>query len=325
MIAIALIAVALTVALSVSGVSEASRRGQCVNNLKEIGLSLANYHSSWGSFPPATLGDTALPPDRRLSWTVTLFRWIQGLTLIVDMMQPWDSPTNLRPSFRHWSTIEDRPDYTTPAMECPDFLECPSHHVPASSSAPAPAGYGGISGLGTDAVTLAPPHPRAGVFGYDRVTRMDDITDGASTTMMLAETATASGPWNAGGPATVRSLDPSRQPYIGRARQFGGTHRGGANFAFADGSVRFLSETIDPKVFEALSTIAGGEQLPREWDRKIAALAENSGRASRFRGSGMRIHCGGPPVEPKQPGLSCSELWSFVASIERAEIFRAPV
>ena len=116
-------------------------------------------------------------------------------------------------------------------------------------------------------MTLAPPHPRAGVFGYDRVTRMEEITDGASTTMMLAETATASGPWTAGGPATVRSLDPNRQPYIGRTCQFGGNHRGGANVAFADGSVRFLSETIDPKVFETISTISGNEQLPRGWDR----------------------------------------------------------
>ena len=34
----------------------------------------------------------------------------------------------------------------------------------------------------------------------------------------------------------VRGLDPSRQPYVGRGLQFGGTHRGGVMVAFADGS-----------------------------------------------------------------------------------------
>jgi prepilin-type processing-associated H-X9-DG protein len=267
MFAIALIAFVLTLAISVAGAREAAQREKCVNNLKQVGMALSNYQTAFGSFPPATVGDTALPADRRLSWTVTLFPFItQGLNVIIDLMKSWDSPTNLRPLFRH-SSMGGPPDYTTPAMQCPDFFECPSHHVPPSSSAPASIGYVGISGLGTDAVKLPADHPRAGVFGYDRVTKMEDITDGASMTMILAETATASGPWIAGGPATVRSLDPSRQPYIGEARQFGGTHRGGANVLLVDGSVRFISQTIDPKVFEALSTIAGGEELPREWTR----------------------------------------------------------
>ena len=88
-----------------------------------------------------------------------------------------------------------------------------------------------------------------------------------SNTLLLAETGLANGPWTAGGPATVRGLDQGRQPYIGRGRQFGGLHRGGVMVAMADGSVRFLSESIDPKVFEALSTVAGGESLPTQWDR----------------------------------------------------------
>ncbi len=147
-----------------------------------------------------------------------LFRWIQGLSLVIDLTQPWDSPTNLRPLFRHWGTTDDRPDYNTSAMECPYFLECPSHHVPATSRHRHPPGSSESLDLAQTRLTLAPSHPRAGVFGYDRVTQMQDVTDGASTTMMLAETATASGPWTAGGPATVRGLDPNRQPYIGHAR-----------------------------------------------------------------------------------------------------------
>jgi prepilin-type processing-associated H-X9-DG protein len=43
------------------------------------------------------------------------------------------------------------------------------------------------------------------------------------------------------------------------ADDFWSMHPGGGNFAFADGSVHFLKETIDPKVFSALSTRAGRE------------------------------------------------------------------
>jgi prepilin-type processing-associated H-X9-DG protein len=267
-LAVALAAVLTAGVVSIAGGREAARRAQCANNLKQIALALHNYHDSYGSFPSGTVGDRTLPPDRRLSWTVVLFHFLtQGLQLIIDGMRAWDAPANLRPLFLHTSVDGDPPPYTTSAMDCGDILQCPSHRVPASSNAPAPAGYVGISGLGTDAAVLPPGHPRAGIFGYDRATRIEAIKDGASATMLLAETTSFGGPWTAGGPATVRSLDASRQPYIGRGRQFGGAHRDGAMVAFADGSVRFLRESIDPKVFEALSTVAGGEQLPPGWDR----------------------------------------------------------
>jgi len=59
----------------------------------------------------------------------------------------------------------------------------------------------------------------------------------------------------------VRGLDPANQPYLGKGRQFGGSHPGGAMVLFVDGSVHFIRDSIDPRAFEALSTIAGGEQV----------------------------------------------------------------
>ena len=48
-----------------------------------------------------------------------------------------------------------------------------------------------------------------------------------------------------------------KQNWIG----FHSWHNGGVNFVFCDGSVRFVSEKISPEVFEALTTIRGGEVI----------------------------------------------------------------
>jgi prepilin-type processing-associated H-X9-DG protein len=119
-----------------------------------------------------------------------------------------------------------------------------------------------IAGLGVDAPGLPKEDKRAGIFGDDRTVALADVKDGLANTMMVAESSALSGPWFAGGRHTVRGLDPTRQPYIGFGRQFGGIHVAeGANVLMADGSVRFIKDSIDPKVFEAMSTMAGGEMV----------------------------------------------------------------
>jgi prepilin-type processing-associated H-X9-DG protein len=59
----------------------------------------------------------------------------------------------------------------------------------------------------------------------------------------------------------MRDCGPTKVPYIGPGRQFGGLHDGTAVIAMVDGSVTVVSESIDPKIFEAMSTIAGGEKI----------------------------------------------------------------
>ena len=44
-----------------------------------------------------------------------------------------------------------------------------------------------------------------------------------------------------------------------RVRGFAGHHSGGVVFAFADGSTRLISESIEPHLYRALSTIRGQE------------------------------------------------------------------
>jgi prepilin-type processing-associated H-X9-DG protein len=76
---------------------------------------------------------------------------------------------------------------------------------------------------------------------------------------MVIDTAHVRGAWTSAGDPTVRGLDLEVPAYIGRGAPLGGTHGGGAQAAFADGSVRFLAESIDPPVLEALATVQGSK------------------------------------------------------------------
>jgi prepilin-type processing-associated H-X9-DG protein len=264
---LALYKVLIALCTSASDGGDVGLRFVCSSNLRLMGLAVLNYTESYGTFPTGTVFNPALPPTRRLSWITQIFgRHEYGDELLFDPTEAWDAEVNRVPVIRP-SRYGKR--LTTLQAGEVHVLHCPSlRHSPASPKEAGASDFVGITGLGTDTATVPTTHPRAGIFGYDRVTRPADIKDGLSNTLLAVETAIAKGPFMAGGPATLRGLDPSRKPYFGPGRQFGGIHSppGGANVLFADGAVLYVRETVDPKVFEAASTIAGGEPLDQnEW------------------------------------------------------------
>ena len=225
------------------------RRGKCASNLHNVALAVLRYENDNGVFPTGTWPNPDLEPADRLSWYALVLRELDSSATYDALKKsgPWNAGMN--DVFAH---------------ENQRMLRCPSGAgVPAGSAEP--TSYVSIAGLDSDAPLLPKSNPRAGVFGYDRKTTMADITDGASNTMMLAETGRVSGSWLQGGPPTVRGLDRTRKPYVGTGRQFGGLHGAGAYVAMADGSVRWISDSISPRIFEACSTMAGGESLPGDW------------------------------------------------------------
>ncbi len=223
-------------------------RPHCQWNLRNVVLAILGHVNAENVFPSGTWPNASLPPEKRLSWYASILPYLdaQELWEQLDKDQPWDHATNDRIARTRIGVLRCTESEQSPLSE------------------PTPTQYIGVAGVGTDAPFLPKGHLRAGVFGYDRRTTLADIKDGTSQTMMVAESGRVGRSWLAGGPATVRGLDTAELPYIGPGRQFShaGLHASGMNAAFADGSVRFVSDTINPQVLEALSTIAGGETLP---------------------------------------------------------------
>ncbi len=149
---------------------------------------------------------------------------------------------------------------------------------------------------------MSVPPPGDGAFHIHRVVKIEQITDGTSSTFLFTETsytepnylafsqgwldwmaptfADYAANWSnpdmlsgAMGPINVRF--PTNPPSAGepawvamfyqRAWGYGSEHGSGANFAFADGSVRFLKNETNLSTLETLSTTARGEMVPGDY------------------------------------------------------------
>jgi prepilin-type processing-associated H-X9-DG protein len=123
-------------------------------------------------------------------------------------------------------------------------------------------------------------HGNTGLFNYLDGTSMSEITDGTANTMVVGEvidahTRESSNRWMVGSRHldSLRSTEnplntpPGTGPHVLTAYgyscngAFGSRHPGGGQFAFADGKVRFVADSIDLALYRALSTRQGGEAV----------------------------------------------------------------
>jgi prepilin-type processing-associated H-X9-DG protein len=249
-----------------------SDRVGCMNHLRELGLFGVRHASAPGQpmpealrveLPPGTFQNPKLPPDERMSWYVYTLNVLDqgaptadpnakrrrpppGLGELLTRFDPngaWNSSQNIElANYRLTTAI------------------CPAQVPEISPGSPWTASYIAVGGIGleTPKLSIDEAGPSAGAYRYDGPTPDAAIRDGLQHTAQILETNTALGPWLQGGPSTLRGLDQAAAPYLGVGRPFGGCHPGGAYVSMADGSVQFLKDTIDPAVFRALLTIAGG-------------------------------------------------------------------
>jgi hypothetical protein len=199
-------------------------RGLSGINLWQIGVGAGNYEDTCGRFPR---GGTFKDDGTMLhSWETYLLPFIGWATNEIDLDSAWNAPRNQK-YFKGPLPVFINPDFRPPEL------------IDAE-------GYG-----------LSHYAANSRVLAANKGLSRHDITDGASTTLLVGEVNAHFKPW--GHPVNWR--DPAaginRSPH-----GFGGPPRsGGALFAMADGSVRFISERVSPEVLEALATPAGGEEV----------------------------------------------------------------
>jgi type II secretory pathway pseudopilin PulG len=153
-------------------------RAECVNNLRQIGLALHHYHDESQCYPPATVPNPTLPPERRLSWVVPLLPVIEC-----------GSPYHLMEKDKAW---DDEANADPVRVRFRIFLR-PMNPNQGDPSAPALTHYAGIGTIRLPA-TSGEEETRAGLFGLDP-SKHRLIAEGANDdTVVVIETTIRNGP-----------------------------------------------------------------------------------------------------------------------------------
>jgi prepilin-type N-terminal cleavage/methylation domain-containing protein/prepilin-type processing-associated H-X9-DG protein len=341
LVVIAIIAVLISLLLpAVQSAREAARRAQCINNLKQIGLALANYESSNGSFPMGNSSDWY--PEWGTHWighgaflSMSHFFEQAGIFNATNFSAPFFRDENMTvfafgvgtlwcPSDPTISDKFDIPDGNYVSGAHPYFVTYTSYTACTGPWFYSTANY--PDGSYTSGPNPTKTSDQRGLFWQRSNCKLASITDGTSNTISFGEhahgllTDVDTGVfetsferrywhWWCDGAfgdtmfTTMYPINPQRRmqdgmwnvssngdvtAYISSASSF---HPGGCNFAFVDGSVRFLKDSISswplnpqtgqPKglsidgttglyvmapgttfgVYQALSTRAGGEVI----------------------------------------------------------------
>ena len=292
---------------AVQSAREAARRAGCVNNLKQIGLALSSYHSSFNAFPPAKIysGSCSRPNGGRgLVLNTTGFVMILNQ---LDQRPLYDAYNFSQASCNSTGTANailmgSAAVNTTVVGTMIASLCCPSDLYPQVVDTGATdtslfarqnarrSNYLLSSAAHTEADCPAsgmPTQSDQGAFFNDYSTTIRDFRDGTGTTFLVGESRQLKadpsfGPyWGSGtntsthgqilppnnpnypnsqmwlpNAASGASVPPSALP---TAWDFSSFHPGGVNMCMADGSVKFIMNTINATVWSALSTIRGKE------------------------------------------------------------------
>lgn len=246
---------------AVQAAREAANRISCVNNLEQIGLAMHGYHDRTGSFPWGYVsGIAADGADLGPGWG-----W--AASLLEDLEQ-----NNLHARARFDLDISHPANATVRVQSLNVFL-CPSDGRSGTftpEDSPVPVAHANYAGLFGSNELEDGPGLGNGVFYRNSRTRIAEVMDGLSNTLLIGERgrrdsrATWVGAVTAADEAPSLAVgDTGTPPNSPEADEddFSSRHAQGANFLFADGSVRPIRDSIHRSVWNALATRAGGEPI----------------------------------------------------------------
>ncbi len=299
LVVIAIIAILIALLLpAVQQAREAARRSQCKNNLKQIGLALHNYHSTYSAFPSLRLDHSRIQPNSSstpgwtaLGWMTSILPFIEHQNLYerYDFNRNWYDPVNEAvisttiPVYKCPTALNDTP--TVSGQFAPPWGTATYSNAATTDYIGSAGLLGGLRRTGwvrPDLDTL-----NAGVINM-RSNRFRDIRDGTSMTLAATEAHGRPAVWRGSQISSGESLSSSgnvpgawaapngmwfrgfthdglTQPgpcAVNCSNFIGGIyafHPGGAHGLLADGSVRMLSESTDIFVMIALVTKKEGE------------------------------------------------------------------
>ncbi|MCP4169797.1 MAG: DUF1559 domain-containing protein [Fuerstiella sp.] len=268
LVVIAIISILIALLLpAVQQAREAARRTQCKNNMMQISMALHNYDMSFEMLPPGTVNPEGpihnVAEGFHMSWIVQQLPMIDQRSLFrnINMDEGAYGGSNAPVRQSQVATFACASDYNF------RYQVDMASNVIASSYA---ACFGG------DDVPIALNNN--GMMFLNSSMQFRGIRDGASNTIMVGEKLnpreTVDLGWMSGTSATLRhtgvpinagwdvvnyfsrtgesSKTPATAPNDTATGGFSSQHSGGANFALGDGSVRFITESVNPEVYSHL-------------------------------------------------------------------------
>ena len=210
LVVIAIIAVLIALLLpAVQAAREAARRAQCVNNLKQIGLGLHNYHQSNNSFPLGASLNPYDPPNLIHNWScwganAMMLPYIEQMPIYNSINFNWapePSPEPDNPSYTSTGGVINSTAYNSKI----NVFLCPSDGN--AGKVCINSYHASVGTTTTNTGTNNPPGKSTGMFGMQVNYSMADIVDGTSNTIAYGEAIV--GDANVSGPRRGNGTGPS--------------------------------------------------------------------------------------------------------------------